>query len=61
MNGGGSEAAAEGRREESAYSAAVAGGDDDDAQMDRGGVADGSLDARIEFAIQATAEAEVRK
>src|ERR1043165_7685863 len=37
------------------------GGDDDDAQMDRGGVADGSLDARIEFPIQATAEAEARK
>ena len=60
MDGGGSEASAEGRGEEGAYCAAVAGGDDDDAEMDRGGIADGRLDARVEFAVQAAAEAEVR-
>jgi len=60
VDGGGSEAAAEGRHEEGAYCAAVAGGDDDDAEMDREGVADEGLDARVGFAVQAAAKAEVR-
>ena len=61
MDAGGFAVATQVRRGEDQAGRAVAAGDDDDAQMDRGGVADGSLDARIEFAIQATAEAEVRK
>src|SRR5207302_4039038 len=48
MEGGRPEASAQGRREQGAHCAAVAGGDDDDAEMDRGGVADGCLDARVE-------------
>src|SRR5205823_10258768 len=47
VDGAGPEASTEGRREEGAYCAAVAGGDDNDAEMDRGGVADGCLDARV--------------
>jgi hypothetical protein len=60
VDGGGSEASAEGRREEGASCAAVAGGDDDDAEMDRGGVTHGCLNAPVEFAVQAVAETEVR-
>jgi len=61
MEGGGPEASAQGRREQGAHCAAVAGGDGDEAEMDRGGVADGCLDARVESAVQAASEAEMRR
>ena len=47
--------------EEGTYCATVAGADEEDAEMDRGGVAGECLDARVEFAFQAAAEAEVKR
>jgi len=56
VDGGGPEGSAKRRCKEGAHCAAAADGDDDDAEIDRGGVADGDLDTRVEFAIQAAAE-----
>jgi len=56
VDGGRPKGSAERRRKEGAHHAAVAGGDDNDAELDRGGVADGELDTRVEFTVQAAAE-----
>jgi len=56
VDGGGPEGSAERRRKEGAPCAAVAGGDDGDAEMDRGRIADGDLDTRVEFTVEASAE-----